>query len=276
MQTQNSTESSAAQTIRLARYKSPTDNRPIYFEGTFRDAIDQYSRHQRANFKGGSAHNFAELRPGSTRATRHVQWLHAGLFDIDHEQWALFREAQARIVAAGLSAVASSTFSHQPNAPRLRLLIQLSRPVTAAEWSRLWSAVNQKFALHADEKSRDAAHLFFDPSAPEGAETFVWVNEGNPLSVDALLKDAPAAEYAPARTGIEWHNLIEDIPSGERDSTLTSLAGRLFGSDLQPELAYSLLHTANEARCKPPLPRAQVDKIASSIAARERRNRGAQ
>jgi hypothetical protein len=72
------------------------------------------------------------------------------------------------------------------------------------------------------------------------------------------------------RSGSEWASLFSNLGEGNRDIGLTTLAGILF-RELDPMLAYQLLHVTNEARCKPPLSSEQVDKIASSIGGREAR-----
>ena len=58
------------------------------------------------------------------------------------------------------------------------------------------------------------------------------------------------------------------IPEGERDDTLTRIAGKLHdGTRTLDQLADELL-AINEARCQPPLPESQVLKIARSIHSR--------
>jgi hypothetical protein len=268
---------SAPAKLRQARYASLTCNAPRYLEGTWGDTRGFYSNFRRTSEKGGGLHNFAELKPGTTRATKNVLRNHAIVADIDHGDSEKLKRSMVLLKSAGVSSLLSSTFNHQPAAPRARCVILPSRPVRPSEFSTVWSAVNDRFQLGADEKSKDPAHLFYDPIAPPGAKTLFWSQAGVPLDVDEILARPPVEIVLPtAKTGAEWFDELEQIPDGERDSTLASLAGRLFRSDLQPELAYSLLCAVNEARCKPPLDSAQVVKIANSIAKRERARRGGQ
>jgi hypothetical protein len=59
------------------------------------------------------------------------------------------------------------------------------------------------------------------------------------------------------------------IPEGERDATLTSLAGSMRRSGMTEEEIFAGLKAVNETRCDPPLPEDQVRKIARSVAGYE-------
>ncbi|MDP9478673.1 MAG: bifunctional DNA primase/polymerase [Actinomycetota bacterium] len=65
-----------------------------------------------------------------------------------------------------------------------------------------------------------------------------------------------------SRAKFEWG---EDIPNGERNKRLTSLAGKLRYAGLDARSILSSLITENDARCKPPLDDAEVRKIAESV-----------
>jgi P4 family phage/plasmid primase-like protien len=54
------------------------------------------------------------------------------------------------------------------------------------------------------------------------------------------------------------------IAEGERNNTLTSIAGQLVRSRISPEAILPALLADNQARCKPPLPEAEVTRIAKS------------
>lgn len=57
----------------------------------------------------------------------------------------------------------------------------------------------------------------------------------------------------------------EDIPAGERNSTLFSLAGRLRRAGLSEDAILAALLETNEERCDPPLSEREVEDIARSI-----------
>jgi hypothetical protein len=56
------------------------------------------------------------------------------------------------------------------------------------------------------------------------------------------------------------------IPDGERNVTLTSIAGLYRDMGMSPNEVYAALLVANEERCDPPLPDPEVERIARSIA----------
>jgi putative DNA primase/helicase len=67
-----------------------------------------------------------------------------------------------------------------------------------------------------------------------------------------------------------WRAAIgRTITEGERNSTLTSLAGCLLRRRVDPYVALDLLHAWNAAHCRPPLPDAEVTATVRSIARRE-------
>ena len=63
----------------------------------------------------------------------------------------------------------------------------------------------------------------------------------------------------------------EPILEGQRDESLTKIAGYLRHYH-PPDVVETLLKAINEARCQPPVPDAQVQKIARSIDQAEGRN----
>ncbi len=65
-----------------------------------------------------------------------------------------------------------------------------------------------------------------------------------------------------SRAKFEWGG---DIPNGERNKRLTSLAGKLRYAGLDARSILSTLAVENQARCKPPLDDDEVRKIAESV-----------
>lgn len=182
----------------------------MQFVGEWSDVVETFSTHRRdacnpcpgktCAKKNGGAISFAEIK--GTRSTANTIRVHAFAGDIDHGSRGTFERSKALLEAAGVACVASSTHSHRPDATRLRLVIRLSRPVPAAEWPMFWIAVNERFELHADTATKDPSRIFFEPSAPEGAEVYVWEQRGEPLDVDQMLEgvqipDPVASQLAP-------------------------------------------------------------------------------
>lgn len=64
----------------------------------------------------------------------------------------------------------------------------------------------------------------------------------------------------------QWHAVLaNEIADTTRNVTLTQIAGKLFRHRIDPVLVFDMLLCVNEARCKPPLPAADVETIILSI-----------
>jgi hypothetical protein len=76
----------------------------------------------------------------------------------------------------------------------------------------------------------------------------------------------------PAAT--DWSALVAAGASeGQRDNTLTRLAGYLLHHRVDPFVTLELLECFNATRCSPPLPPQDIRRIVNSIAGRELRKR---
>jgi Bifunctional DNA primase/polymerase, N-terminal/Primase C terminal 1 (PriCT-1) len=94
-----------------------------------------------------------------------------------------------------------------------------------------------------------------------------WLTEAlrQPHSAATPRSDATGGVDRPPSPGPIDLDRSGPIPAGTRDDTLTRIAGRLHdGTRDAAELAGALLEV-NRRRCEPPLPDAQVEKIAASI-----------
>jgi predicted P-loop ATPase len=109
------------------------------------------------------------------------------------------------------SAVLYSTHKHQPDKPRLRLIIPLSRPVSVDEYS----AVSRRIAGNLDidnfdDTTFEAARLMYWPSTSSDAEFLFEFQDGPWLDPDQVLT-----------TYSNWHD-ISEWPSGSRAVGLLS------------------------------------------------------
>ena len=72
----------------------------------------------------------------------------------------------------------------------------------------------------------------------------------------------------------EWRALVaEGVAEGARDCTVAKLAGYLLRRRVDPVVALEMLQIWNAARCSPPLPAADIDRIVGSIASKELKRR---
>ena len=78
----------------------------------------------------------------------------------------------------------------------------------------------------------------------------------------------------PAIQPTEWRSLMVDgVDEGQRDTAATRLCGYLLHHRVDPIVALEILQLWNSARCRPPLPQKDIERIAASIAGKEIRRR---
>ncbi len=157
-----------------------------------------------------------------------------------------------------------STHSSTEEHPRLRWIFPLSRPVNAEEYRVLVSIAKHWVGEESiDESTDQPERLMFWPSLSLDAD---WIaKEGGNVVIDpdALLDgyevpEPTTKEKAPA--GQDDGPLI--IPEGHRDNVLYQRAcsQREYGLEHDEILAY--LEILNEGHCVPPLPHADLERIA--------------
>ena len=86
--------------------------------------------------------------------------------------------------------------------------------------------------------------------------------------------ETPKGNGNGARPPSEWRALVaEGVAEGARDCTVVKLAGYLLHRRVDPFVALEMLQIWNAARCSPPLPAADIDRIVGSIASKELKRR---
>lgn len=104
---------------------------------------------------------------------------------------------------AGSLGLLHTSYSHSPERHRYRLVLALSRAVSAQEYPVLWrwAASRCAEAGHSiDEACRDPSRLWFLPAVPPGGEASYFCRrlDGGPLDVDAALAEQRQREAPPA------------------------------------------------------------------------------
>jgi len=115
------------------------------------------------------------------------------------------------------------------------------------------------------------------PSIHPSGKKYRWGSETTIAAPPSWLVEklsAPADGVAAATPPDEWADLIAaGVPEGRRNCSIAKLAGHLLRRRIDPYVALELLRSWNEARCRPPLSDAAVERIVGSISARELRRR---
>lgn len=110
----------------------------------------------------------------------------------------------------------------------------------------------------------DGGYIVAAPSLHVSGQRYVWKTGFD------KLPDAPhwliTALRRPDPQSIESYCSVADIPEGQRNNLLTSIAGAMRRRGLSEGAIAAALKVENLQRCVPPLPEGDIDKIARSIA----------
>ncbi|MDB4946216.1 MAG: hypothetical protein JWP97_5750 [Labilithrix sp.] len=172
---------------------------------------------------------------------------------------------------AGVAAFVHTTWSSTLDAPRCRVFFLLSRPVTGAEYPRIYQAIArdaERGGLVVDRAASDASRFWFLPSVRAvGCSMVSWRCDGPPIDVDAALLTVPAPAPPPAPPPRERRDgddrvferasrwLAQRDPaiqgSGGDKHTFETACAIVRGFDLDDASAYRLLCDWN-LTCRPP------------------------
>ncbi|RPH64968.1 MAG: hypothetical protein EHM89_00065 [Acidobacteria bacterium] len=184
-----------------------------------------------------------------------------------------------------------TTKSHNIGAHRLRVVLPLSRTVTADEYARLWiwaARRSQSVDVVADSQAKDASRFWYVPTMPDGDAWRTQRLTGAAIDVDATL---PLVEQPPLRVmhppplvttdmkATRARAYLSKIPgavSGDRGHTQTfnAVAPVMLGFDLDVDTTLSIIASDYNPRCDPPWNEKQLAHKIQSVAVRCQRERG--
>jgi len=128
------------------------------------------------------------------RSASNVEAVYALGFDVDKEPAP--HEEDLRRALDGILSVAHTSSSSTVDAPRWRLMVALSRPVTAGEYRILWGAFAGVLPFPVGQEAKDPSRGWFFPRrGPDESYSLVEI-EGKPIDVDDLLAEIREAEGA--------------------------------------------------------------------------------
>ncbi len=178
-----------------------------------------------------------------------------------------------------------TTKNHTDEEHRLRVVLPLSRPVTADEYDAIWRRANARShaaQLTPDKQARDASRFWYDPTRPIGT----WRAErlsGEVLDVEATLNDPvpdlqprlavvaiPKAltEDARVRRARAYLARMPGAVSGSNGHTATfnAVAHVMFGFNLDESTTRALIAGDYNPRCDPPWSDDDLDYKIASVA----------
>jgi len=126
---------------------------------------------------------------GTRKNVNVISW--AGWAGVDIDDFACNdANAQLSIINGfpNVNYVCYSTASSTVDKPKFRLVIELSRSVTAAEIRHFWYALNKELGDVSDGQCKDYSRMYFVPGTYKNSNNFIFSNYAKPMSVDFILK----------------------------------------------------------------------------------------
>lgn len=205
---------------------------------------------------------------GDRRGLANVERVYAVGLDLDKQvpHWALLHSRFAAV-----ESFVHTTWANTDEAPRARVFLLLSRPVTGDEYRRVYeacAAIAEIGGLVVDRAASDPSRFWFLPSVRPGGEFLSAVGSGPAIDVEAALAAVPPPRApsvpprpltsTPASADVEaraaaYLARCEPAVSGSGGHTRTFYVAQKLvrGFGLDEETAYRLLASWN-ATCQPP------------------------
>jgi replicative DNA helicase len=202
---------------------------------------------------------------GDKRGRSHVERVTALVLDYDGTA----TEVEVLTPWSDVSGFLHTTKSHTDENPSFRILLHLSRPVSAFEYDALWVRVNAHCGGKLDRQARDPSRFWFMPSRSEGDSFRVRELAGLPLDPDEwlALPDPDAHNRAPKIDTSDLDRNDKRLRRAEAyvsrmDAAVAGQAGHkatwavacvlVKGFSLGPREALSILTNDYNTRCQPP------------------------
>lgn len=223
-----------APTFAVATFSSAFDNHPAPRRVTWRALCQSLTtfRVVRAEDKRHlPAWSPAEYPDGARRCASAVRAVSCIVLDLDDGS----RAAQAQAAWEDWPHIVHTTWSHTPDAPRLRLVVPLEVPVPRALWHRAWHWAHARSGLVADPACKDPSRLYFVPAVrshdwPRWARVF---DPGGPLlRIDAeALPLTPDEQEAARIAAARAMRPPVQVRAGVSDAALRRLRSEALRSD---------------------------------------------
>lgn len=207
----------------------------------------------------------ARLKEGGGRRNADVESVSCLFLDVDKGG---LRRAIAELKKRGIRAVAFASPSGRTG--RGRILVDITRDLSPAEYRLVWTIVNSWLGDVVDKQTRSPSHGFYTPAIVRGRKFWSREVKGKPLDVDELdltiesdvapVMRAPRAEeleeldlpWRRARVMEHIRELPETVEEGDRHGTLLRLAQKCLDFALPEKATREIVLNFNAERCDPP------------------------
>lgn len=173
-------------------------------ELTWDELKEKLTTHKQAERKGGEFFLAGHFK-GSRRVEEEMLFRSLLTIDIDHPEMSLSDLEYQLTMNIDTAYIAYSTFQHSPAAPRIRLVIPLSAPVSPAQYRILSRSFCDELGVKVDSASFVPNQAMFLPSCPDLNVAWFDVGEGEPLAVSSLVSVKESDE-------LDLMSLIESTP----------------------------------------------------------------
>ena len=164
-----------------------------------------------------------------------------------------------------------ATHSYTPEAPRLRWIFPLARPVTPDEYRELSQVVIGWIgAKTVDETTDQPERLMFWPSVPKDVDYYCVTGGTEILDPDDYLSQEEEDTFQPpepAPKPTKQTGTLE-IAEGQRNKTVFGFAAALRNMGLDGAGIRYMVEDYNDRYCNPPLEPAELDTICRSVCSR--------
>ncbi len=183
--------------MKFSFFAHARDNLPTIIELDWAQLCERFSVHDFSHTEKLSVPMFSPCEFTGTRSVEHAKGAGAAVVDLDHLTEGALQIVFDRIQKRGWKWHFYTTWSHPECYRRFeplwcaRIVFELSRPVTAAEWRLFWLKLNAALANLCDPKCKDISRCYFLPSGPPGTEESMITSgaDGAVIDVDALLSE---------------------------------------------------------------------------------------
>jgi hypothetical protein len=159
------------------------------------------------NKRDASLMSPATFLSGMTRANKSVvDWAGWAAVDVDDHVFEGDLESELKSLYGKYSYVCYSTASSSNEHPKFRLVFPLTHSVKADKIKHFWFALNAELGDIGDPQTKDLSRMYFVPGTYEGANNFIFGNDGEYVNPYDIMD---RHEYAEPSTG---NSFLDSLP----------------------------------------------------------------